>query len=332
MKTVALLPVKNEAWIIKTYLSSIKPFADSVIALDDGSEDGTIDMLMSEPFVTLYKTSDVLPAESMTDMSARRSFLLSKAREFGATHQIWLDADEAIPALFADQFKEALSLLKPGQKLRMPWVTLWKKSESMRTDSVWRDLRKDFAFCDDGTAAFSSQHLSESRTPETILEEAGKTEAPTDRWTDCNIPVLHFQFVFWERAQAKQAWYRCHELIQGQRSARRINATYSIADDSERVTTSDTPKEWIEKMTLPERDHLRFLAEEATSTYRSRMQEWFNSYGIEYFEGLDIWHIQDLHDIFVSRTGRIPVPSKFPRLVLRLNELRHRITKAIAQR
>lgn len=46
MKVIALLPFKNEAWILPAYLSSIKQIADEIIALDDGSTDGGDQLLL----------------------------------------------------------------------------------------------------------------------------------------------------------------------------------------------------------------------------------------------------------------------------------------------
>ena len=37
MKVIALLPFKNEEWILPTYLSNVLPIVDEIIALDDNS-------------------------------------------------------------------------------------------------------------------------------------------------------------------------------------------------------------------------------------------------------------------------------------------------------
>ena len=39
MKVIALIPFKNEGWILPTYLSNVLPVVDEIIGIDDGSTD-----------------------------------------------------------------------------------------------------------------------------------------------------------------------------------------------------------------------------------------------------------------------------------------------------
>lgn len=334
MKIVALLPVKNEAWILPSYLKAMSPIADLIIALDDNSTDGSVEILKQNPKVQIYTIEDLKKSAvnndaDLVDMSARRTFLLKKAREAGATHQLWLDADEIIPSYFHAKFREAMSQMKPGQKMVMPWITLWKNVVEQRVDNVWKNLSKDFVFCDDGISLFPTQKLSEGRTPSNTLY--GNERVVVD------IPVAHYQFVFFRRAMIKQAWYRCHELLQGTRSARRINATYSIAEDSSRVQTIKVPTEWslndptasshlIQNFKVEEssyfRDILKWLDEKAESGAKGIV-------GAEFFEGLNIWDIKELRDAFITRVGREPRAQVFPWYIIKLNEFRHSIVGSI---
>lgn len=336
MKIVALLPVKNEAWILPLYLEAISPIVDSIIAFDDNSTDASATILKNHPKTELYKLADLNhELDTLVDMSARRKFLLNKAREAGATHQIWLDADEIIPSHFYSKIKSAISKMKPGQKLIMPWITLWKTPTEQRVDKVWKKLSKDFIFCDDGVSIFSTQKLSEGRTPSNTLY--GNERIVVD------IPVAHYQFVFFKRAMIKQAWYRCHELLQGVRSARRINATYSISEDNPEVQTIRTPAEWsLNDPSLNNTEMSNFKVEE--SSYFKDILKWFDECDLpstpssgpqenkrcaKFFEGLNIWNIKELRDAFIARVGREPKAQVFPWYILRLNEFRHLTTSFI---
>lgn len=327
MKIVALLPVKNEAWILPSYLEAISPIADLILALDDGSTDGSVEILKQNSKVQLYTIKDlgsVVSAlgdaknntgeQKLVDMSARRTFLLKKAREAGATHQLWLDADEIIPTHFQTKLQEVMGQMKPGQKMVMSWITLWKKASEQRVDRVWKNLSKDFIFCDDGISLFPTQKLSEGRTPSNALY--GNERVVSD------IPVVHYQFVFFKRAMIKQAWYRCHELLQGARSARRINATYSIAEDSSEVQTIKVPTEWSLNDPIANSPLMQnFKVEE--SSYFKDILKWFDEKNAAFFEGLNIWDIKELYDAFIARVDREPKAQVFPRYIIKLNEFRH---------
>ncbi len=331
MKIVALLPVKNEAWILKAHLDSVLRVADHIIALDDNSTDDTREILAQDPRVTLLSASDFIKNETRVDMSLRRNVLLDQARKIGATHQLWLDADEIIPENYASKLRNTITELTPGQRLWLPWITLWKKPTVSRVDSVWKNLRKDFVFCDDGISTFGAAELSESRTPHIPPTHSAANSVYTHIGainTDihAHTPVLHFQFVNWKKSEIKQAWYMCHEFLQKQRNARRINATYSVSIDSPSVRVreisylSDAEKIALERITK----NLKGFDMTETSQYKDLIK-WFDIYSIEYFEKLNIWHIEELHALFINRTGRNPRIEIFPDWLIRLNSVRHSV-------
>src|SRR5690349_8963257 len=114
MKIIALLPVKNEAWVLPTYFSSVKKIADEIIALLDDSSDNSLEMLKKNSAIILSaKKSD------KTDMSEKRKVLLEEGRKHGGTHFIWLDADETFSHDFISNGRERISKLKPGEKISM---------------------------------------------------------------------------------------------------------------------------------------------------------------------------------------------------------------------
>lgn len=336
MKIVALLPVKNEAWILKAHLDSVLRVADHVIALDDNSTDDTREILAQDHRVTLLSASDFIKNETRVDMSLRRNVLLDQARKIGATHQLWLDADEIIPEKYSTELRLTIGNLTSGQRLWLPWITLWKKPTVARVDSVWKNLRKDFVFCDDGISTFGAAELSESRTPHTppTHSAANSTYAHigainTD--IDAHTPVIHFQFVNWKKSMIKQAWYMCHEFLQNTRSERRINATYSVSIDSPSVRVreisylSDAERITLERIT----ENLKGFDVTETSQYKDLLA-WFDAKGIEHFEKLNIWHVEELYTLFINRTGRNPRIEIFPHWLIRLNSVRHFVRSKIS--
>ena len=61
-KVICLTPVRNESWIIKPFLAASKMWADHVIVADQGSTDGTLELVQStrdvETIINAAKTYD----------------------------------------------------------------------------------------------------------------------------------------------------------------------------------------------------------------------------------------------------------------------------------
>ncbi len=310
MKIIALIPIKNEALTLKMCLESLRPVVDEYIIFDDNSSDESVDIARSYGAFVL---SNNIKNEEIVDMSLRRQILLDEGRRHSGTHFVWLDGDEAFSSNFSKAARKCISDLLPGQKISLFWATLWKScNQYVVGGSVYASIFKDFIVCDRPDIRFNKMFLSESRTP-----------GPSD--DIIKIPfdegaVMHFQYVFWEKNQLKQAWYRCVELIEGSRSARRINNTYRITLDNKNIKIVDIPDEWAEGIEFPR------IPERTQNSWHFKMiLEFFDKYGIEFFEPLQIWHIEDLKREFIKRVGRKPKPEIFPKFIVVINDFKNLI-------
>ena len=45
MRVIALLPFRNEAHVLPSYLSSVVPLVEKIIAIDDGSTDNSVEIM-----------------------------------------------------------------------------------------------------------------------------------------------------------------------------------------------------------------------------------------------------------------------------------------------
>ena len=133
--------------------------------------------------------------------------------------------------------------------------------------------------------------------------------------------VIHFQYTDWNKNQLKQAWYRCLELIEGKRSARRINNTYSITLETGREKISNIPKAWHFNL----KKALKLDINVSQSWYFKEIISFFEKYGVGFFEDLQIWHIQELKNYFIQKNVREPKSRTFPRILISLNNLKNNI-------
>jgi hypothetical protein len=201
--------------------------------------------------------------------------------------------------------------MAPGQKIYMRWITLWKSSNQyVSGHSDYSNLWKDFIVCDDGKINYEYVFLGVVRTP-------GKTDNPI-KLNETDGVILHFQFVSWHKNQLKQAWYRCAELIKGERGAKRINNAYRITLDDKKIKITKTPAEWIEGISIPQG-----IEAVPSGWHLEAIFNFFDKYGIEFFEPLQIWHIKELHDEFLKREKREPKSKTFPRFLVWANDIKN---------
>jgi glycosyltransferase involved in cell wall biosynthesis len=97
VELACLLPARNAAHDLPGWFESVERCADAVIALDDGSTDGTRAMLAAHPLVRQLLTNPVRPSYEGWDDHANRARLLSAAAELSPAWILWLDADERLP-------------------------------------------------------------------------------------------------------------------------------------------------------------------------------------------------------------------------------------------
>ncbi len=313
MKIIALLPFKNEAWVLKEYINSIKKITDFIIAYDDHSIDNSRTLL--EKAGAKIITEDYKEVSGWAEHSIRER-LLNEGRKAGGTHFICLDADEIFSNNFYENAKEIILSLKPGQSLWMDWVNLYRNIKTERIDSVYYKINKSFIFCDEKNLDFPYAFLGVSRTPgdpkyRIVIERIQGS-------------VIHFQFLNTDRSTMKRNWYMCSELIKATRSPRRINVTYDIQKYRDNIETrglnSDTNFE-INDSSIIDYDY-------STDWRFMEIEGWFNKYGMEFFEPLDIWDNIVFKNEFIKKVKKIPVPQIVPLWLIRLNDLKNRFKNA----
>ena len=297
MKIVALLPFKNEEWCLPSYLHNTIKVVDEIIAIDDGSTDNSVKIL-EDAGAKVYSSEKLRNFNSGWSEGSIRAELLKLGRESGGTHFVCLDADESFTNNFVEISKKSISELRPGEKIAMQWLALWKSYTHYRHDStVWSNNWKDFVVADSPELTYNSkQHMHLGRTP------LGNHESGKSHWISYPpnyAAVMHFQFSVYNNFQLKQSWFRCSELIQAPGTESAINAKYSITLLDQGVGLQEMPKEWYDGVPFPTVDNFdpewnedKFLRKDLLPG----IMKYFDDYGVDYFKDLDIWHIPQLKE------------------------------------
>ncbi len=296
MKVIALLPIKNEAWVLDHTLRALSAFCDVILINDQQSVDASRDIARQFP-----KAVWIDSQESHVCEQARWQ-LWDVARQYEGDNLLWCtDADELIAPSLARHFLESRrDALRRGVVVESLYCHFWNSRERYRTGlGAYAPYWKPIAIVDDRRLDYDRSRalpLHEERVP--IAPNATRVRAE-------HSPVLHLQWLLPNRSQMRQAWYRCKEWLQRERSAAEINRFYSATLPQWRVPTDAVPHDWIEGLTLPGTD-----IDRQPTWQQSEILAWFDAKGVELFEPLEIWHVPLLREEFKRRARRSPRPDR----------------------
>ena len=195
-RLVVLLPARNAAADLPDWFSSVERFADAIVALDDGSTDGTAAMLEAHPLVEVVLRNPRRETYEGWDDSANRNRLLAAASDVEADWILSLDADERIPEGDAEalrRFVETDAL--PGLAYGMRCYRMVDDLEHYDRNALW--VYRLFAFAPGQT--FPSSRLHFVPIP---------TSIPRDRWVRTTVRIQHVASLTADRRAARRAKYR----------------------------------------------------------------------------------------------------------------------------
>lgn len=286
-KIVGLMQVRNEEPIIYQHLKALSLYTDAIVIVDDASIDATPLIIKSfqQDFNIKRFIQRTIATRDSGNESDNATLLLRLGREIGGTHFIVIDADEMFTAncLENNFLRNEILSLKPGEKISMWWIQLWRNIYCYRSDpeSVWTHNFGTFIFCDDQQAYYPKKFLHSARTP--------ITKNSTTKKISTKYGLMHFQFVNWKNLLLKQAWYRCLEKICGTHTTYEINTMYGHSKNETGLQTTQAPQEWLAY------DFFDPSVYEKPSFWRlNQIQEWFAMYGAEFFENIDIWDVSEI--------------------------------------
>jgi glycosyl transferase family 2 len=326
MKTIALVPVRNDAWILEHSLACWSAFCDAIIVSDQDSTDGSRDIYRRFPKVVVLENRRDSAVAGLPQQARWR--LLDAARQYDGHNLLWCtDADELTLPTFAQAFlARHCAELTPRRVIECRFYNLWKSETRYRDDlSPYGPHWKPMGFVDDRLVDYprdpSLRPLHEPRMP--IEPDATALRAE-------DLPVLHLQWAVWNRNQLKQAWYRCIDLMAGRSTAVEVNEFYAVTLPEWYVHTVPLPERWARDVTMPPAAE----ADRGPSWHEADMVRWFDERGIEFFEPLEIWHVPSLRQEFRRRTGRNPDPDRSyrPPASVRAARFGRRVFNAVRRR
>jgi glycosyltransferase involved in cell wall biosynthesis len=279
MQMIALMPVRNEAWMVERTLRTLATFCDRIIVADQQSADGTPEIL-----ARFAPKVEIIDNPSNTHSTRIRWRLLEAARDHGGNNfLLFTDADEILSAnLLEEDVLDYCVSLKPGTAILLELVNLWRSPVLWRHDgSVWSGRWIEIGFRDDRNLKYGPL--------EATLDHNKRIPACQDIRRIDKVKLLHFQFVIFERMRSKQRWYRALEAVNyGIEQAEAINYYYRVTRDERRVQLEPIKPEWTagwQKMGID----LESFEEAPLYWYDVEVLRYFKEKGPAFFAAVDLW-------------------------------------------
>ena len=266
-KVICLTPVKNEAWILESFLTAASEWADHIIIADQGSNDGSRGIALRFPKVEVLENlgKDLNEAE-------RQSMLIEASRRIpGPRLLVALDADEFLTANFStsEEWDTVLNS-SPGTVLFFQWAC------------VLPDRKRYYVF----PAEFPLGLMDDGTPHEGDLIHGSRLPFSTDnqRIMLVDIKVLHLSITDWSRFKSKVRWYQTWEFLKGRWEGRLVEM-YRFYHGCFVIPESkiyDIPNEWTDSRCVKEAiggickqevyqwdvEMLRLIHENGTNTLR----------------------------------------------------------------
>jgi len=136
-RLVALLAVRNGMRYLPGFLRNVAPQVDGIIALDDGSSDGSAELLAGDDAVIELLRNDV-ERPAWDEMGNHRA-LIAAALRHGAEWVLCVDADERLEQEFRPRAERVITRGAPlgYSAYALHLRELWDDPGQYRVDGIW---------------------------------------------------------------------------------------------------------------------------------------------------------------------------------------------------
>jgi hypothetical protein len=289
MKILAIMPVRNEDWVLGLSLRVALRWCDQVIVADHGSTDGSRDIMNELGRDGVIVRDD---RESGWHEMEQRQMLLDTAREYGATHIALVDADEVITADILPHMRRLVEASRDGWMLDLPLYNV-RHGDQYHTNGVWGNRWVATAFLDNPQLHWAGDCFHHREPFGVNRWHRAKPVAQGDGG------VMHFWGASERRLIAKHALYRMTERIRWpQKTAAEIEFIYDPATNpssqlAQRLnvagpwTFEALKPEWIE----PYADLMQYLHVDGEPWQEAECRRLYQEYGAERFTGLQLFGV-----------------------------------------
>ena len=200
-RLVCVIAFRNERRFLPGFLANVVPHVDGILALDDGSTDGSGDILAEHPAVR--ELLRVEPRDPhVWDERRNRRLLIDAAGRHDAEWVIALDADERVECGFRQRAELEMDRAAREGHLayKLTFRELWDTPDRYRTDGVWGRKQSVRLFRFRRDHDFDARALHGHWAPE-------NSRAPNGDWAAADLIFYHLRMVTAQDRERRKARY-----------------------------------------------------------------------------------------------------------------------------
>ena len=201
VRLLALLAVRDEMRFLPGFFANVAPHVDGVIALDDGSRDGSAEFLAQRPEV--LELIRISPDRPRWDEVGNHRALVAAAIRHGGEWAICLDADERVERDFRARTARVIwrGRLLGLTAYRVRIRELWSSTDRFRCDRAWDRKRPPRLFRLRPDHAFDDRMLHGGKAPL-------QARQPLGSFPLADLEVYHLRMVRPEDREARRRRYQ----------------------------------------------------------------------------------------------------------------------------
>jgi hypothetical protein len=253
MKLIGLQIVRNSAWCLRASATAALRWCDALVILDHASTDATPGIIDRLQLDYPGRIRRVVEHDLVWREMQHRQWVLTMAREFGATHCAIIDDDEILTENRVGTIRQQIESMNPGEVYSPPWVTVWDSLDTYRADGRWQCQYKSFGFADVPVLCWQTREGYDHHHTAPF----NCTFRAREPWESGGL--MHLQHVSRRRLLAKQALYQMIERIRwpDRETVEQVREKYSQTVDREGMQLEAVPAEWWgpeKNMLLPDEE------------------------------------------------------------------------------
>lgn len=294
MNLFALMPVRNEGWVLGLSARVALCWCDHIILLNHASTDNTAEIIGDLAAEYPGRVSSFyVPEEQWNEMQHRQQ-MLNAARERGADLIAIVDADEILTANLAKSTSIISVPMQENYMLQLPGYNLRGSLHRYHANGTWGRRWFSVAFKDAGHRF--RWWPTDARGGETYHRREGfgprlEIYRPTRQGAG---GVMHLWGVCERRLRAKHALYKMVERIRGSKPIDQIEREYNWwrtgidpATEPHTWQFADVPDEWW----TPYGDWLKYLDLGVAPWQEAECSRLIEQHGPQMFRGLDLFGV-----------------------------------------